>query len=85
MFHAEVGGPCECAVGAVKQNLHVGDERKYSTYLATRPDGAETEAIEIVAKLTAEYSACAACPWSHLGQTRAATLSTWRARRLCRC
>ena len=34
-----------------------GDRRRYSTYLASRPDAAETEAVALVARLAAEYHA----------------------------
>eukprot|EP01112_Ceratiomyxa_fruticulosa_P021950 TRINITY_DN7904_c0_g2_i1.p1 TRINITY_DN7904_c0_g2~~TRINITY_DN7904_c0_g2_i1.p1 ORF type:complete len:683 (-),score=156.90 TRINITY_DN7904_c0_g2_i1:79-2052(-) len=52
MFHAEVGGPIIEAHKDV-QNLKPNN---YSTFLASRPDTAETEAIEIVIRLAKEYN-----------------------------
>ncbi len=43
LAHAEVAGPVEAATEAL--NATGADWRKYSTYLASRPDDAEVEAI----------------------------------------
>ncbi len=53
LAHAEVAGP----IGAATQALDrmSADWRKYSTYLRSRPDGAEIEAIELLIHLAEEF------------------------------
>ncbi len=53
LVHAEVAGP----VNAATESLHAAnaDWRKYSTYLASRPDAAEVEAIELLIRLAEEF------------------------------
>jgi allantoinase len=53
LAHAEVAGP----VGAATQALNrmSADWRKYSTYLRSRPDAAETEAIALLIRLAEEF------------------------------
>jgi allantoinase len=53
LAHAEVAGP----VGAATQALDrmSADWRKYSTYLRSRPDAAEIEAIELLIRLAEEF------------------------------
>jgi allantoinase len=53
LAHAEIAGPVNAATGA----LHAdgADWRKYSTYLASRPDAAEVEAIELLIRLAEEF------------------------------
>jgi allantoinase len=53
LAHAEVAGPVEAATNAL--NKGGADWRKYSTYLASRPDTAETEAISLLIRLAEEY------------------------------
>lgn len=54
LAHAEVAGPVEVATAA----LHASnaDWRKYSTYLASRPDEAELEAISLLIRLAEEFA-----------------------------
>jgi allantoinase len=54
LVHAEVAGP----VNAATASLHAAnaDWRKYSTYLASRPDAAEVEAIELLIRLAEEFN-----------------------------
>ena len=53
LAHAEVAGPIECAT----EILHRmgADWRKYATYLASRPDEAEVEAIALLIRLAEEF------------------------------
>jgi allantoinase len=53
LAHAEVAGPVNAATDAL--NAAGGDWGKYSTYLASRPDAAEVEAIELLIRLAAEF------------------------------
>jgi allantoinase len=53
LAHAEVGGPVDAATG--KLNAAGADWRKYSTYLASRPDEAEAEAIALLIRLAEEF------------------------------
>jgi allantoinase len=53
LAHAEVGGPIE--VASAMLNRKGADWRKYATYLASRPEGAEIEAIQLLIRLTEEY------------------------------
>ena len=55
LAHAEVAGPVDAATSAL--NAADADWRKYSTYLASRPDAAEVEAIELLIGLAEEYGA----------------------------
>jgi allantoinase len=53
LAHAEVAGPVDAATKA----LHASgaDWRKYATYLASRPDEAELEAIALLIRLAEEF------------------------------
>ena len=53
LVHAELAGPIDAAVA----QLHAAhaDWRRYSTYLASRPDEAELEAIQMLLELCREY------------------------------
>jgi allantoinase len=53
LVHAEIPGP----VNAATEGLNAGgaDWRKYSTYLASRPDAAEVEAIALLIRLAEEF------------------------------
>lgn len=53
LAHAEVAGPVLAATEAL--NAAGGDWRKYSTYLASRPDEAETHAIALLIRLAEEF------------------------------
>jgi len=53
LAHAEIAGP----VNAATEALHTvgADWRKYSTYLASRPDAAEVDAIALLIRLAEEF------------------------------
>ena len=53
LVHAELAGPIDAAT----QNLNAAnaDWRKYSTYLASRPDAAEVDAIALLIRLAEEF------------------------------
>jgi allantoinase len=53
LVHAEVAGPVDAATEAL--NANGADWRKYSTYLASRPDAAEVEAIALLIRLAEEF------------------------------
>jgi len=53
LVHAEVPGPIDAATAA----LAGADPRKYATYLASRPEAAEAEAIKLVVRLLREFPA----------------------------
>ncbi len=53
LVHAEVAGPVDAATA--KLNAAESDWRKYSTYLASRPDEAEVEAIALLVRLAEEF------------------------------
>jgi allantoinase len=53
LAHAEVAGPVDTATAAL--NATGADWRKYSTYLASRPDSAELEAIALLIRLAEEF------------------------------
>ncbi len=53
LAHAEVGGPVEAET--TKLNERGADWRKYSTYLASRPDAAEVDAIALLIRLAEEF------------------------------
>ncbi len=55
LAHAELAGPVDEATRAL--NASGADWRKYSTYLASRPDEAEIEAIAMLIRLAEEYGA----------------------------
>lgn len=55
LAHAEVAGPVEWASGEINAQGQNPDWRRYSTYLASRPDKAEIEAIELLIGLAAEF------------------------------
>ena len=54
LAHAEVAGPVNAATYAL--NAAGADWRKYSTYLASRPDAAEVEAIALLIRLAEEFT-----------------------------
>ncbi len=70
LAHAEVAGPVIAATEAL--NAAGADWRRYSTYLASRPDEAEMEAIELLIRLAEEYEA--AVHIVHLASARALPL-----------
>jgi allantoinase len=53
LAHAEVAGPVDAATEAL--NASGADWRRYSTYLASRPDEAEVEAIALLIRLAEEF------------------------------
>ncbi len=53
LVHAEVAGPIDAAA----IGLAGADPRKYATYLASRPQAAEVEAIKLVVRLVREFRA----------------------------
>jgi allantoinase len=53
LAHAEVAGPVNAATAAL--NASGEDWRKYSTYLTSRPDEAELEAISLLIRLAEEF------------------------------
>ncbi len=54
LVHAEIAGPVDAATEAL--NAAHADWRKYSTYLASRPDAAELEAIALLIRLAEEFN-----------------------------
>ena len=55
LAHAEVAGPVNEATNAL--NASSADWRKYATYLASRPDTAEVDAIALLIRLAEEFGA----------------------------
>jgi len=53
LAHAEISGPVEAATSAL--NTIGADWHKYSTYLSSRPDAAEVEAIALLIRLAEEF------------------------------
>jgi allantoinase len=53
LVHAELAGPIEAAMAELAE----ADWRKYATYLASRPDEAELEAIRMMIDLCRQYGA----------------------------
>jgi allantoinase len=53
LVHAEVAGPVDAATRSL--NASGADWTKYATYLASRPDAAETEAIALLIRLCEEF------------------------------
>lgn len=53
LAHAEVAGPVNAATETL--NASQADWRKYATYLASRPDAAEVEAIALLIRLADEF------------------------------
>ena len=51
LVHAELAGPIDAAC----ENLSAADWRKFSTYLASRPDEAELEAIRLMIRFSRQY------------------------------
>ena len=51
LVHAELAGPIDAAC----ENLRDADWRKFSTYLASRPDEAELDAIRLMIRLSRQY------------------------------
>ena len=52
LVHAELAGPIDAAMAG----LTTADWRSYSTYLASRPDQAELEAIRLMIRLCRQYN-----------------------------
>jgi allantoinase len=52
LVHAELAGPIDRA----SQTLQTADWRKYTTYLASRPDEAELEAIRLMIRLCRQHN-----------------------------
>jgi allantoinase len=52
LVHAELAGPIDRAIATLQQ----ADWKKYSTYLASRPDEAELEAIRLMIRLCRQYN-----------------------------
>ena len=55
LAHAEVAGPVDEAT--TQLNARSSDWRRYATYLASRPDAAEVEAIALLIRLAEEFDA----------------------------
>ncbi|MGA8742008.1 MAG: allantoinase AllB [Terracidiphilus sp.] len=53
LVHAEVAAPVQATTDSL--NANGADWRKYSTYLASRPDDAELEAIRLLIRLAEEF------------------------------
>jgi len=53
LAHAELSGPVDAATAALNESG--ADWRKYSTYLASRPDAAEVDAIALLIRLAEEF------------------------------
>ena len=51
LVHAELAGPIDAAI----EDLRDADWRKYATYLASRPDQAELDAIRLMIRLCRQY------------------------------
>ncbi len=51
LVHAELAGPIDAAMATLRE----ADWRKYATYLASRPDEAELEAIRLMIQLCRQY------------------------------
>jgi len=51
LVHAELAGPIDAAM----ETLREADWRRYATYLASRPDEAELQAIELMIQLCRQY------------------------------
>jgi len=51
LVHAELAGPIDAAM----EQLRSADWRRYATYLASRPDQAELEAIRLMIRLCRQY------------------------------
>jgi allantoinase len=51
LVHAELAGPIDAAM----EGLREADWRRYATYLASRPDQAELEAIRLMIRLCRQY------------------------------
>ena len=52
LVHAELAGPIDAALATLRDR----DWRKYATYLASRPDEAELEAIRLMIRLCRQYA-----------------------------
>jgi allantoinase len=55
LAHAEVAGPVERATAQINSSEGLADWRHYATYLASRPDEAELEAIELLIRLAEKF------------------------------
>ena len=53
LAHAELAAPIDAATAAL--NISGADWRKYATFLASRPEEAEVEAIELLIRLAEEF------------------------------
>jgi len=57
LAHAELAGPVERATAAINATAEPGNWNLYPTYLASRPEEAELEAIELLIALAQEFDA----------------------------
>jgi len=57
LVHAELAGPIDAALGRMHALGDKVDWRSYATYLASRPDEAELEAIRLMIHLCRQYGA----------------------------
>jgi allantoinase len=55
LAHAELAGPVDRATAGINSAGSFADWRRYATYLASRPDEAELEAIDLLIGLAAEF------------------------------
>jgi allantoinase len=55
LAHAELAAPVDRATARIHSSANPADWRSYATYLASRPDEAELEAIELLIALSAEF------------------------------
>ena len=55
LAHAEVAGPVDRATSEINEPGRDSDWRRYAIYLASRPDQAELEAIELLIRLAGEF------------------------------
>jgi len=53
LVHAELAGPIDAAIAELRKSN--ADWRNYATYLASRPDEAELQAIRLMVRLCREY------------------------------
>jgi allantoinase len=57
LAHAELAGPVDRATAQINSGEAVADWRRYATYLASRPDDAELEAIKLLIGVAAVFDA----------------------------
>jgi allantoinase len=56
LAHAEVGGPVERATAEIRSRTAEADWRQYRTYLSSRPEEAELDAIAMLIQLAEEFA-----------------------------